>query len=223
MCVLDVHSVPQDAEPYGPYEAVLLDDAAAPRAYMRALHAHLVREADARATVMRGANNDIQDEMRALGVPCVLLEVHEALPPERRDALADATARWLIAHIDRAAPVLRAPVRLAAGPPPDASGAVGAALFVLGESIIAAAATVWCLRAAPEREGCVRLCAGATPVCEHVVPLEVAREWLTRGRTEGVATPQPLCVACVAQNAGSTLQAPDDGVACRVELEWEDH
>jgi hypothetical protein len=221
--VLDVHSFPRDADPYGPYEVVLLDNAATPRSYTLNLRDHLVREANANVEIMRGTNNDIEDEMRAFGIPCVLFEVNESLSVTRRRALATATASWLIARATSSTPSSSSSfgVKIAAGPPPDTAGVVGAALFVLGESIVTGSPAVWYLRAAPEREGFVRICEGETPVCAHVVPLAIAREWVTRGREEeatvaGVSRSSiSLCFMCAYPSPAS---ADDDemGGACHV-------
>ncbi len=100
--VVDVHSFDRRTPTFSPHELVVLDDAPRggtfPTPYV-ASYARFVAQSKVDVVVIRGAGNDIVQEMRGLGVPAFLLEFNEGLSQVRMQRLTGLTAKWLKAHV----------------------------------------------------------------------------------------------------------------------------
>lgn len=101
--VLDVHSYPAREPRWAEYEVVVLDETPAGHDFQPyvASFVRFMRREGVRAAAFRGANNDIQQEARALGIRSMLLEVNEGLrnQPSRLIHIAGRTADWLTASV----------------------------------------------------------------------------------------------------------------------------
>ncbi len=84
--VLDVHSYPDDHEPWKDYLLVVLDDSVEGRERPEIYSEEFVRfmnSTGTRTLLARGKNNDIHEQMRENGKKSFLLEFNEALTADR--------------------------------------------------------------------------------------------------------------------------------------------